>query len=87
MRISQEKQKKIKESILLLLFNSPKALFTASVAKELARDEEFTKRLLIELENQGLVKKVNKDDKGRPYKKRVKWTLTPKAYEAYKQLA
>ena len=86
MRISQEKKQKIKESILSLLFHSTRALFTAHIARELARDEEFIKALLLEMEKQGLVKKINKNNKGKPYKKRLRWTLTSKAYDAYKQL-
>ena len=85
MRISQEKKQKIKETILSLLFRSP-ALFTAHIARELARDEEFIKSMLMEMEKQGLVKRIIKNNKGKPYKKRLRWALTSKAYDAYKQL-
>jgi Mn-dependent DtxR family transcriptional regulator len=87
MRISETKRQKIKEAILSLLFHSTKALFTAYIARELARDEEFVKELLTELEKQSLVKKIDKNNKGQPYKRRLKWTLTSKTYDAYRQLA
>ena len=46
MKISREKQEKIIESILALLYEaSPRALFTADIAREIARDEEFVKKL------------------------------------------
>ena len=88
MRISEQKQNKIKENILALLYeNSPKALYTASIAQELARDEEFTKKLLQEMLKQGLVSCVKKSPKGVFYKRRQRWKLSKKAYEAYSNLA
>ena len=47
-RISESKKKKISEQILSYLFLiSPKQVFTSNIAKELARDEEFIKKLLL----------------------------------------
>lgn len=87
MKISSEKQDKIKESILALLFqNSPRALFTADIARELARDEEFTKSLLLELKEKGFVAAVQKNPKGKQYAKRIRWRMSPNVYEAYKKL-
>jgi hypothetical protein len=87
MKISQQKQDKIKESILSFLFsNSPRAFFTAEIAKETARDEEFTKKLLEEMQKQNFVVAVQKNPKGKQYEKRVRWRISPKVYETYKKL-
>jgi len=87
MRISKEKQERIKEQILGILFqNSPKALFTSDIAKELVRDEEFTKRLLSELKDKGFVVSVTKNSRGIKYSKRIRWRISPKIYVAYKKL-
>jgi len=85
MRISKEKRDKISEQILACLYsNFPKALFTAEVARELARDEEFTKVLLKELWNKNLVVPIKKNQKGVLFTRRIKWRLSNKAYGAYK---
>jgi predicted transcriptional regulator with HTH domain len=83
-RISTQKIEKIKEQILFYLYTtSPKQVFTSKIAAELARDEEFIKKLLIELENQQLVNKISKNSKGKNYKVRLRWRISNKAYEAY----
>jgi DNA-binding IscR family transcriptional regulator len=88
MRISKEKRDKIAEQILSHLYHSfPTQLFTAKIAKELARDEEFIKRLLFELQEKGLVSSIKKNTKGISFLKRIKWQLSSKAYEAYHQKA
>ncbi len=86
-QISKEKEKRIKEEILHLLFhNSPKMLFTVQVAKELARDEEYIKRLLLDLEGQDLALSVKKNNQGIEYSRRVRWRLSNKAYTVYQDL-
>ncbi len=86
-QISSKKEEKIKESILLFLFqNSPKSLFTAHISQELARDEEYTKKLLQDLEIKKLVVSVKKNHEGIDYKKRMRWRLADKAYMMYKQM-
>lgn len=86
MKISKEKRDKISEQILVLLFqNSPKLLFTFYIAKEIARDEEFVKELLLDLKAKGLISEVNKNPQGILYKKRSRWKLSDKAYDAYKK--
>ena len=86
MKISDEKQEKISEQILAYLYSvNPKSIFTVQVAKELARDEEFVKKLLINLQKKGLVVEIKKNPKGIQYIKRTRWRLSNKAYEAYKQ--
>ena len=84
MRLSKEKRKKISEQVLAYLYQSfPTQLFTAEVAKELARDEEFIKRLLFELKDKNLVIPIKKNAKGVDFIRRIKWQLTIDAYNAY----
>jgi len=85
MKISKEKKERISEQILALLFQeSPKFLFTSQIAKEIARDEEFVKKLLMGLKNKSFVIEINKNPQGISYSRRSRWGLTDKVYEAYK---
>ncbi len=84
MKISQEKKDKIIEQILSFLYNSfPKEPFTAEIAKEIARDEEFVKRLLFELKEKNLVLPIKKNKKGESFSRRLKWKLTNQVYDIY----
>ena len=86
MKISKEKREKISEQILAYLYSiNPKPIFTAHIAKELARDEEFIKDLLLDLKSKKLVTEVKKNPKGIQYIRRSRWKLSDKAYEAYRQ--
>ena len=83
--ISQSKKDKISEQILHYLFSiSPESKFTVEISKEIARDEEFTKSLLLELKNKNLIAEINKNGEGKAYLKRQRWRLSAQAYEAYK---
>jgi len=83
-KIGQEKKDKISEQILHHLFTiSPQAIFTSSISKEIARDEEFIKAMLIELEKKKLVVQVNKNKDGTEYAKRQRWRLSNQAFEVY----
>ncbi len=85
-KISQQKQQKIQEQILFLLFQTfPKQIFTADIAKEIARDEEFTKKLLLDLEKKKLIVKINKNSQGITYSRRLRWRLSNKTHSAYKK--
>lgn len=85
-QISQKKKDKISEQILHFLFStSPAASYTASIAQEIARDEEFTKVLLQELVSKSLIKEISKNPSGLSYTKRRRWALSSQAYEAYKK--
>jgi hypothetical protein len=87
MRISSSKEEKIKEGIIHLLFeNSPRALFTAAIAQSLARDEEYVKKLLLDLERKNFVVAVRKNPKGKTYSRRIRWLLDTKVYGAYKSI-
>lgn len=86
MRLSKEKREKISEQILSLLYHSfPKSLFTAEIAKEIARDEEFTKSILLELKDKNLLQAIKKNEKGLNFIRRIRWQLTPEAYKIYQQ--
>ena len=84
--ISQKKVEKIQEQILHHLFTiSPGSQFTSQISEEIARDEEFTKSLLLDLKSKNLAIEINKNPEGAQYKKRQRWRLSDKAYNAYKQ--
>jgi hypothetical protein len=85
MKISEKKREKISEQILLMLYSvSPQAVFTSNIAQEIARDEEFTKKLLIDLESKKLVIEIKKNPKGITYLKRSRWKISDAAYQVYK---
>jgi len=85
MRISDKKKQKIYEQILSFLYViSPKPVFTAHIANEIARDEEFVKRLLLDLKNKKLIDEIKKNPKGKEYTRCSRWKLAPKAYNFYK---
>ena len=84
--ISKSKKDKISEQILHYLFSiSPSSQFTATIAQEIARDEEFTKSLLLELRKRDLIVEINKNNDGKEYIKRQRWRLSSPAFQAYKQ--
>jgi DNA-binding IscR family transcriptional regulator len=85
MRLSQGKKDKIAEQILSFLYHSfPNEPFTAEIAREIIRDEEFVKRILFELKDKNLIVPIRKNNKGEPFSRRVKWRLSNKVYEIYK---
>src|SRR3989344_4591687 len=85
-QISQKKVEKIQEQILHHLFTiSPGPQFTSQISEAIARDEEFTKSLLQDLKSKNLVLEINKNPEGTQYKKRQRWCLSDRAYDAYKQ--
>jgi len=86
MKISQTKIDRITEQILSFLYHTfPNQPFTAEVARELARDEEFIKNLLFNLRAKGLVIPIRKNAKGEIFSRRLKWRLTNKVYDIYSQ--
>lgn len=85
MRISLNKKNRIIEQILSFLYHSfPSEPFTAEIAREIARDEEFVKRILFELKDKGIIISIKKNSKGVAFSKRIKWRLSNKVYEIYK---
>jgi len=86
MKISQKKREKISEQILALLYSkSPQALFTSQIAQEIARDEEFIKKILLELKNKNLIIEIKKNPKGIQYIRRLRWRLSDNTYKIYKK--
>ena len=85
MRISEAKKEKIKSQILDFLYsNNPRSFFTSHIAQEIARDEEFIKKLLLELLSKELVVKIDKNSQGKKYLQRARWKLSEKVYFYYK---
>ena len=85
MKISNEKIEKIYEQILAYLFSTnPQPHFTSHIAKEIARDEEFTKKLLMDLKNKKLLVEIKKNPQGTDYKRRSRWKLSNTTYKIYK---
>ncbi len=87
MRLSKEKRDRISEQILSHLYHHfPSSFFTSEISRELARDEEFIKAIMKELQDKKLVSCIRKNSEGIAYSRRCRWALSPKAYDAYKQL-
>jgi hypothetical protein len=85
--ISDKKVQRIKEDILSYLYNNPlNPLFTSQIAEEMIRDEEFTLRLLNEMHESKLIKKISSNSNGKQFLSRRKWTLRPEVYSKYKEL-
>jgi len=83
-KISQSKKDKISEQILHYLFSiSPEAAFTNKIAEETARDEEFTKSLLLQLQKKNFVVEVKKNSQGALYTRRQRWRLSSQVYNVY----
>jgi DNA-binding IscR family transcriptional regulator len=86
MKISQEKKEKIIEQILAYLFQkNPQPIFTSYIAKEIARDEEFTKKILLDLKKKKLIIEVKKNKEGMKYIRRSRWRLSSQVYDLYKK--
>lgn len=84
--ISQKKKEKVQEQILHYLFTiSPQSQFTNKIAETIARDEEFTKSLLLDLKSKNLIVEINKNPEGFSYLRRQRWRLSDKAYDIYRR--
>ncbi|MDP2906981.1 MAG: hypothetical protein Q8O03_03505 [Nanoarchaeota archaeon] len=86
-QISKKKVDKIKEDVLSVLFESGlRGMFTKQISDEIARNDEFVLKLLLDLEKQNVVKQIRNTKKGTQFIRRKQWTMTDKAYETYKGL-
>lgn len=86
MKLSQEKRDKIAEQILSYLFHIyPQSRYTSELARELARDEEFIKSLMLDLKNKNFVIAIKQNSKGKFYSRRIRWRISNQAYQAYQQ--
>lgn len=85
MKISEVKIEKISEQILGILYSLyPVPIFTSKIASEIARDEEFIKKLLINLKEKKLIVEIKKNPKGLVYLRRSRWKLTDNVHQTYK---
>jgi len=85
MRLSQTKKDKIAEQVLSFLYHTfPNQPFTATISQEVARDEEFIKTLLYDLNEKGLVIPIRKNKQGDIFTRRIKWRLSQKVYDIYR---
>ena len=85
MKISEKKIEKISEQILALLYSiNPKPLFTSQIAQEIARDEDFIKKILLNLKTKKLVNEIKKNPHGTPYARRSRWKLSDATFQIYK---
>lgn len=82
-KLSEKMVGLIKDDVVSVLYNSPRALFATEVAFEVRRDKEFVKKLLLELKELGLVEEIKKNLKGNEYKERRRWRLRPNVVDAY----
>ena len=83
-KLSEKTTKLLKEDILSILYERPLIpLFTYTVAQELRRDNEFTKKLLLLLQKEGLVEEIDRGVKGK-FLARRKWKIPQKVLEAMK---
>jgi len=79
-RISEKNFNKIAESIVQLLYDAhPISMSTTQIADALARDNEFTGKVLHFLLEKGLVAKRDREN-------RIDWLLSKKAKENYDKL-
>lgn len=86
-KISKKKVEKIKEVILRVLYDAGiRGMFTKRISDEIARNDEFVLKLLLDMEKQGLAKQMKNTKKGTQFIRRKQWTLTDQAYEEYKKL-
>jgi len=86
MKLSKEKLDKISEQILSFLYSSsPRPLFTSHIAREIARDEEFIKKILINLKKKKLIVDIKKNSKGDNYLRRCRWKMNESTYLVYKR--
>ena len=84
MKLSKEKKDKIIEQIFYYLYQIfPKNPFTAEIAREVIRDEEFVKKLLFELKEKNLIIAIRKNSKGVPFSRKIKWKIPNKIYNIY----
>ncbi len=85
-KLSERTELALKADISSILYENPlRALFTKEISIELRRDKEFTKKLLLGMEKEGLVESVVKISKDKYYKKRMKWKIPEKILKIYKE--
>jgi len=83
-RLSKKTIQLLKDDIISILYDrSLEALFTNEIAREIRRDNEFTKKLLLELKKESLIEQVKKNKKGQEYLTHTKWRIPFKVLKAF----
>jgi len=83
-KLSSKTTTKLKDDIISILYESQlKPMFTIEIANELRRDKEFTKKLLQELKEQEILTEIKKNNKGKDYIKRSRWSIKPELIKNY----
>lgn len=87
-KLNQKTLEKIKSDVLSILYDhNDEGLFSAQIANNIIRDEDFVQNLMLELEKLHVVKRDKLTRKGSNFIRRKRWRLTEKAFEAYQDLA
>ena len=69
-KISLNTTNLLKDDIISILYeNQLQPLLTIEIARELRRDKEFTKKLLLELKEKEILNEIKKNNKGKGYTK------------------
>ena len=87
-RISKDRLEIIKSDILREVYDSGlNGITCASIAKSIARDEEFIMSLLGEIQKQDIIKlrKISTRT-GKEFSKKKLWVMNDKFYDKYKEL-
>ncbi len=83
-RLSGKTISDLKDDIMSILYDDPlKPKFTNEIALDIRRDNEFTKILLLEMEQLGYVERLKKDNQGKLFIRRIKWKLPDKIIKIY----
>lgn len=83
-KLSEKTIQLLKDDIMSILYENPlKAMFTNEIAVELRRNNEFTKKLLLELKKKGLVEEVNKNKRGQEYLRNKKWRIPSRVLKVF----
>lgn len=84
-KLSSKTTDKLKDDIISILYeNQLNPLLTIEISNELRRDKEFTKRLLCELKEQGILNEIKKNNKGKNYIKRSRWAINQEVLSKFK---
>ena len=77
----------LKDDIVNILYeHSLKPLFTNKIAEAIRRDKEFTKKLLLDLKDIGLVEELRLNNRKREYLLRKKWRISLKVIKGYDEI-
>lgn len=83
-KLSETTIKFLEDDIISILYDkAPISMFTYDIAKELRRDKQFTKKILLGLSKKELVETVKKNKNGIEYKKRMKWRIPSRVLKAF----